>query len=378
MKIAVFTDTFIPNVNGVVTSIVNSSKKLAERGHEIFIFTVKPKIKKRVDLNKNIHVFYYPSVSLFKYPDFSLAMPKPIELTTIIRKIKPDIIHIHTPGLLGINALAIGLFLKIPVIGTYHTLLPDFLKYVPLPKINTSEALNRFTWSYTRNFYNRCNLVITPSIAMKKELKKNKIKKKIIFLSNGVDLKKFHPIKTKKTGTKILHVGRVGYEKNIDILLKSFKELSKTNKKAELIIAGDGPDMQRLKDYAKELNISKKVKFIGIIPNSELPNLYNSADLFATASTIETEGIVILEAMACGLPIVGVNKMAVPSLVKDNKNGFITEPGNTKEIADSMNALLSNKKLRIRMGNESLKVVNDFSLESTIRKLSILYTQIRK
>ncbi|MDD5649958.1 MAG: glycosyltransferase [Candidatus Nanoarchaeia archaeon] len=378
MKIAMFTDTFMPNINGIVTSVRNSSINLAKKGHKIYIFTVKPKDKKFITkLGKNIKIFYYNPINLINYPDFQLVLPRLADMITKIRQIKPDVIHIHTPSFLGWSALLISKMFKIPVVSTYHTLLPDFLKYLPIPNLDNSKTAKKLTWDYTKSFYNRCNLVTTPSIAMKEELRKNGIKKPIVFLSNGVDLNKFKFLKMKKSGNIILHVGRIGYEKNIDVLIKAFNEVLKINKDARLVIAGDGPYLEELKNLTKKLKINKKVKFLGRVNYDELPKLYCSSDVFVTASTVETEGIVILEAMACGLPIIGVNKLAIPTIVKNGKNGFVIEPGDYKNIAKYIIEILKNKEERDKFGKESIKVADKYSLNQVIKQLERIYKNLK-
>ncbi|MBU0929857.1 MAG: glycosyltransferase [Nanoarchaeota archaeon] len=375
MKIAMFTDTFIPNINGIVTSILNSSEALAKRDHKIYIFTAKPKQKEYItkDLSNNISVFYHRRIKIVNYPDFQLAMPGFIDTITKIKKIKPDIIHIHTPSFLGWSALLAAKIFKIPVVGTYHTLLPEFTEYLPLLRFNKNLA-KKLIWNYTKKFYNLCDVITTPSTAMKKELINNNIKKPIHFLSNGVDINKFHPIKIKKNKNTIIHVGRIGYEKSIDVLLKAFKELLNINRNAKLVIAGNGPDLEKLKSFSKELEINKNVKFLGSVNHSKLPFLYCSAEIFVTASTIETEGLVVLEAMACGLSIIGVNSMAIPNIVKNNKNGFISKPGDYKIMAKNINRLLNNKELNHKFSDNSLKLVQNYSLTSVIDKLERLYS----
>ena len=213
---------------------------------------------------------------------------------------------------------------------------------------------------------------------MKNELKKHGIKRQIKFLSNGVDLEKFYPKPVKKNGKTILHVGRISYEKNIDVLIKAFKLVLKKHPNAKLLIVGKGPDMNRLKKEAGSY-LNKNIKFLGPVVHEKLIKVYSGVDIFATASTIETEGLVILEAMACGLPIVGVNALAIPTIVKHGRNGFIAESKDLKEIANYISVLLEKEELRNRFGKESLKIVKNFSLDSIIEQLeSIYYSLIRR
>ncbi|GAG29562.1 unnamed protein product, partial [marine sediment metagenome] len=133
-----------------------------------------------------------------------------------------------------------------------------------------------------------------------------------------------------------------------------------------------------LKLLARKLKINKNVKFLGVVMGKNLVNLYQTSDIFITASTVETEGLVILEAMACGLPIIGVNALAVPTIVKHNKNGFVATPHDEKELADFSVKLLENKNLRNKFGKESLKIVKKYSLDNIINELERIYQHLKK
>jgi len=374
MKIAIFTDTFLPDVNGVVTSVVNATRMLSNKGHKIYIFTSDKAIKLKLEKNMEIHGF--KKLKFLKYPDFWLSAPRFIKCLKRIKKIKPDIIHVHIPSFLGYSAILCSKTFKIPLVATYHTLLPNFLRYLPLPKAERIKIMKDAAWFWTRRFYNRCDLVTTPSNAMKKILAKHRIKKPIKVLSNGVDTNIFKPKKINKTGKKLLHVGRMSHEKNIDLVLKAFKLVLNKKPNTILQIAGHGPELERFKDLTRKLKIGKNVKFLGVVRDNRLVNLYQSSDIFITASTIETEGIVVLEAMACGLPIVGVNALAVPEIVKHNVNGIIANPNNEKELADSTLKLLENKDLREKFGKESLKIVKEYDLNIIINKLEKIYKNL--
>ncbi len=372
MKIAFFTDTFVPQTNGVVTSILNSTDRLARKGHKIMIFS--PKIGKGLNLHKNIKVVELKSFNLLpKYKEMEVRIPTFIKVLKEIRNFNPDIIHIHTPFGIGYEGFLCAKLLKKPLVGTYHTLLPDFLKHVSLAGLEKKEQTKNLTWKYSNLFYNKCDIVITPSDVIKRELKKHGLKSKIEVLSNGVDLNKFYKKKIKKNKLTILHVGRISYEKNVDVVLQAMKIVS-LYKGIRFIIVGGGPDLERLKKYAEGINLD--VEFTGVIKNENLADYYNKADVFITASTIETEGIVILEAMACGLPIVGVNKLAIPEIVKNGKNGFVVKENEPEEMAMSLIKLIKNKSLRNKLGKNSMKIAKMYSLDNTVRKLEQLYKSL--
>lgn len=374
MKIAIFTDTFLPQINGIVTSIINFSKGLSKNGHEIYIFTPKHKEEKNYDFYKNVHIIYFNSTNfLIKYPELKLASPNVLKTIKILKKIKPDIIHTQSPSLHSIIGTLYARIFKIPIITTYHTLLPDFLKHTSLKRMGETKAMIKTTWKFTSLYNNRLNLVITPSKTMKKELIKHGTKNRVLVVSNGFDNKIFYPSKINHKGIKLLHVGRISYEKNIDVILKSIKETLKEYPKIKLDIVGGGPDLNNLKKLSKELVLDKNVKFLGPMKHEKLRGVYSSHDIFITASTIETEGLVILEAMACGLPIIGVNKFAVPEIVKNNINGFIARPDDIKQISSDIIKLINNKNLREKFGRESIKISKKYIVTKSVKKLEKIY-----
>ena len=373
MKIAVFTDTFVPQVNGVVTSILNFTDKLARKGYKIIIFS--PKIGKRLNLHKNIKVVELKSFKLLpKYKEMEVRFPTFLKVIKIVREFNPDIIHLNTPFGIGYEGFLCSKILKKPLVGTYHTLLPDFLKHVTLMGLEKRQSMKVLTWKYSNLFYNKCDLVITPSNIIKKELKRHGLKSKIEVISNGVDLNKFYKKNMKRKKLTILHVGRISYEKNVDVVLQAMKIISEF-KDIKFIIVGIGPDLDKLKEYSRALCLN--VEFTGKIENKDLVNYYNKADIFVTASTIETEGIVILEAMACGLPIVGVNKLAIPEIVKHGRNGFVAKENEPEEMAMYLIKLIKNKNLRKKFGKNSLRISKKYSIEKSIKKLERVY-QIKK
>ncbi len=379
MKIVFFTDTFIPEINGVVISIVNFSKGLAKKGHKVYIFTPIQndiKLREKINLGKNINILYFKSSKFFiDYPNFQLPYPNFIKTLNLVKKINPDIIHTNSPSLHSWTAFICARILNIPIVSTYHTMLPDFLKHTQLKKISNSQLTIFATWKYTKLYYNRCDKIISPSFALKKELIKNGIKNKIEVISNGFDGNLFYPkkIRSLNNNLKILYVGRVSHEKNIDIVIKSFKMVSDKYKNVSLTIVGGGPQFKELKKLTSSLNLDNHVKFLGPIKHRELGKVYNSHDVFLTASDIETEGLVILEAMACGLPIIGVNALAVPEIVKNNKNGFIVRPNNIDEFSKAIEKFIIDKSLISKLGKKSFDISKKYSVRNSLDLLENLY-----
>ncbi|MEJ2267537.1 MAG: glycosyltransferase [Nanoarchaeota archaeon] len=172
---------------------------------------------------------------------------------------------------------------------------------------------------------------------------------------------------------KILHVGRLSYEKNVDVLIFSIKKIIKQYPNIVFDIIGEGPAEDYLKKIAKKLKLQNNINFLGYIPRENLPRIYNSHDIFITASTMETQGLVILEAMASGLPIVAVNKYAIPNLVHHNENGFLAKPGDSNEISKFVIQLIKNKKLRKEFGKNSFELSKKHDLVEVVKKMEEIY-----
>lgn len=361
MNIAYVSDTYYPSVNGIVTSLSNSKRVLEKKGYKIIVLTSK------FGNNEKNDIKVFRSANIFNYPDIKIAFPKKKEVFKVLNEFNPDVIHINMPSLLSLRAIQYAKKKKIRVIGTYHTLLPDFLGHIPIPMIfSNMRFMKKLTWRLSRWIYNKCDYVTTPSEIMKKRLEEKKIKN-VHAISNGVDTNKFKKLKEGKKN-RIIHVGRISYEKNVEVVLKAFDFVNAKIPDSELVIVGSGPDIEKMKNIAKNMISGNNIKFLGLVDHDELPEIYNSGSVFTTASTIETEGLVVLEAMACGLPIVGVDAMAVPSLVKEN--GFIVKPGDAREMGNKIIEALGNKK----MGEKSLKKAQEYSLDKSVDKMMKLYS----
>lgn len=421
MRIAYFTDTFYPKIDGVVTSILNSSKKLIEDKHEILIIAPRYKGMHRELHWPGVTVKRCFSLSLISYPDVKIAIPNFVESYFLIKRWKPDIIHIHTPLLIGYMGTLFSRMFNIPLIGTFHALLTKeeiayfspkrLLKLDRLISTFTSKTKFRLTdkialfrflkelsektkekrmdrwekgyakriiWRLIAIIYNKCDKIIVPSNQIKKVIKPH-VKKEVEVISNGIELKLFRPKSKYKKGTfNLIHVGRVGYEKNVDVVIKSVDIIRKVYPKVKLDVIGPGPALPNLKRLVKKLSLNRNVRFLGKIDYKKLNCFYKKADIFLTASTMETQGLVILEAMASGLPIIGVKKYAIPDLVINDKNGYIVKPFNHRAMAEKTIALLSNPNLIEKFGKESARMVKRHDINITYKRLEELYEKLLK
>ncbi len=326
LKIAFYSDTYLPAVDGVVTSMLTAKAELEKMGHEVFIFTSgDARSKKRYSSR---HVFVMQGVNFRPYPQYKLAI-FPYHAVFKAQSLNLDLIHAQTPFAIGFTALLTAKLLKYPIVGSYHTMVNNKALEAYHPKnARIKKFTTKYLWKYTKFFYRRCDATIAPSGVVEKILKRYKIKN-VHIVPNAIDTKRFNPMITgdyfrKKLGIKdrekvVLYLGRISREKNIDVLLKAAHELRRRGD-IRFIIGGTGPMLASYQEMARRLGLSN-VSFLGFISDVALPSLYAASDMLCTPSTFETQGIVPLEAMATGKPVVAANALALKEIVKNGKNG---------------------------------------------------------
>ncbi len=389
MKIAYVNDTYYPTVNGVVVAIENSTQLLGKQ-HEVRLYVPSCKMKNSIRKEGNVVVERYASVPLPVYKDFQIVMLDFFRFNNSLDKFNPDIVHIHSPGVIGIAAMIWAVRKHKPVISTYHALLAESsLAYVSpyrlMPWINMldkgrsgmGENLpKKAMWKIFNPFFNRSTLVIAPAKSAAREAVKHGIRRPVEVVSNGMDLDLFPAKEKYQRSGRIIHVGRLGYEKNIDMVIKMFAILTKKYPKLVLDILGDGPARKSLTELAYKLGIAERVNFEGWKERKSLGEWYRRSDVFVTASGMETQGLVILEAMLSGLPVVGFDKYAIPDMVKNGITGYVVPMGKWKEMADKVEEILEDEKLQERMGREGRKQAEKHDVRICVKRLEKIYQRI--
>ena len=401
MRIAYFTDGYLPGVNGV-SYVVDTHARLLAENNQVEIFAPAYGWWNRNETGKNLKIFRYKSFPWPMYKDVHLAVPNIWKMIEEVNRFSPDVIHIHTPFSMGLSGILIAKLKKIPLVGTYHTLFSEVLVYVSpkkmldkylaaIEKAMTGVGVNielrnlrgngtggeklqqKMAWNMVNKIYGYCDAVICPTEAIKKELVKRRFNKKLWVISYGIDRKVFKPNGKLVKEKIILHSGRLAFEKNVDVVLKAFKLVTEKIPDSRLVIAGDGPANKSLKELARNLGLGKKVTWLGMVPRQRLPQIYQRAALFVTASTMETLGMVVLEALACGVPVVGVNKYALRDLILEDENGLIAEPGKPKALAAAMIKVLKDERLREKFSTGAIRSVQNHELDKTKKQLESLY-----
>lgn len=374
MKIGMFTDTWLPTMDGVVNTIIQFRKALENNGHEVFIFA--PGEKDRVDPNDD-HVFRFKGKTFKMYPEYKLAFYPSKRIHDLIVENDIDIIHNHGVAFMGIKAMVASKFLGLPCVFNFHTKVTEAIHYYP---VNLSDdLLKRLTWIYLRYLLRRSNAVIAPSEQALNELKEecpNMRYSKAV--APGIDKDRYHrdvdgsQIRQQMDldGSDVLiHVGRISKEKNLDLIFDSLPLIKNQNGNVHLLVVGDGPAKNYYQRHVREKGLGDYVTFTGFVPEEDLPKYYAAADTFVMSSRFETLGIVLIEALATGTVVAGINHGVIPDIINHGKNGFLF--GDTKEdCAEKIAMALENRDMVMKNGNGM-----NFSNKTACKKLEKVYKE---
>lgn len=395
--------------NGVAVFSRNLALGLVKRGHEVLVIAPSFDGKFHIDNDNGIKTVHLTSAKFPFYPDQINAVPERKEILglpmprlaykngiwwstralTEVKKVlddfNPDVIHLQTAETIALAIIHYVRKHNTPLVTTGHA-YPDnitgqfkFLKPVKKPVDATVRA-------YMASFLKHAEYATMPTeMAIEDLVPKNRkhFKVPVEALSNGVDLSEYKPGKPSveilekyhinMKVPRVLYVGRVDPEKSIENVVEAFSMASKSVVDAEFLIVGDGIARPALEKLVAEKNLGDKVKFLGRVMPPDLYEIYKTGTLFATASETETQGIVLIEASATGLPLVAVDAGAVKELCQNKRNGILCEPGNIAQMAKAMVEILSNKTLRERYGKESLEIAKSHDINHTLSRFEEIY-----
>lgn len=333
-----FADSFHPTVDGAVVAMETVSRGLEDRGHEVVMLA--PDTPSRPQLPRKVH--YLPAREFKRYPGYRIVF-SPADMLEFLRGEKVDVIHSHGIASMGILSLTAAKVLKVPHVLTFHTMANEAVRhYSPLPV--RDDLLVGLVWVYLRNLLKRPEVVIAPSAPIRDELIENGVKmKRCEVIPTGVDCKRFTPERYDKSflqrfglsGKRVLlHVGRLSREKRLDIVLRAVATLASRMPDLRLLVVGKGPAEGEYRALARQLKIDDRVVFAGFLPDEDLPRAYASVDALVIASTFETQGLVVLEALASGTPVIGMRCRAIPEFVKEGKNGCLFDEDSCPEAIE--------------------------------------------
>lgn len=352
MRIGLFTDTYPPYINGVSTSIAMLKTALEKQGHEVFIVTVNADKLKYQTEDKIIRI---PGIPIGIY-DYRLTGIYPLRAIEKIRKWNLDIIHSHTEFGVGTFARLLAKQFDIPLVHTYHTMYEDYVHYITKGYFNRS---SKKIVEYLTKFY--CDKTATELIVPTKKTydlfkEKYKVDRNVHIVPTGIEVERFYKEQFKKPeidelrrqfGIKkddfvILFVGRLGEEKSVDLLIEAQVSLVRTNPNCKLLIVGDGPDKEKFDNLVRKFHLQNNVIMTGKVPWEDVPKYYMLADIFATASKTETQGLTVIEAMAASKPVLAINDEAFQMVVVNDLNGYLF--ANKRQYKKLVRSLMDDKE----------------------------------
>lgn len=330
MRIAMFTNNYKPYIGGVPISIEHLAEALRGLGHKVWVFA--PSYKNQ---EEEPYVIRYPSLPLSV-----VGAPVPNVLTKLfaqkIEELRIDVIHVHHPALVGNVALALKRKLRIPVVFTYHTRYEEYLHYIA--GLKQIEAHTGIMEKYLRYFCTHCDLLVAPTPGIRDYLQKKNLRTPIAVLPTGIPAESFLPDQGRAEHIRKEYLGaadhmfctvsRLAKEKNIYFQLEGLaclkRLLQKTGRSFKHLMIGDGPERRSFEKRVRELGLADEIVFVGNVPNAEIKNYQVASDLFLFTSKSETQGIVLLEAMAAENPVVAVEASGVCDVVCNGENGYRT------------------------------------------------------
>ena len=378
MRIGFFTDSYKPYISGVVHSIETFSRELKKLGHEVTIFA--PNYPTAAEEEK---VFRFPSIPAVRHPGFYISIPLAPGLTRFLEENAPDIVHVHSPFIMGRVGARVAKSRHLPLVFTYHTLYDQYTHYVPFARQISRDLTRKFCI----DFCNRCDLVITPTGVIGKQIKEMGVSAPIQSLPTGINQEEFagadrdwlrRTYGIKEEEFVLLFVGRMSREKNVGFLIKVLKLImGGYGLSAKLVLVGEGPETENLKTLVAEQGLVHQVIFTGKISRENLIRAYSGADLFVFASVTETQGLVIGEAKAAGVPVVAVDAFGVSEMVVNGEEGYLV-PQDEQLFVSRVVTILKKPQLRKKMIRQVLVNAANLSAQDCAQKLAHFYQQLHE
>ena len=325
MRIGLFSDTYLPDVNGVVSSVDTLRIALEKLGHDVYVVCPSNTVH-RVTWDGN--VLRIPGLKLKAIYGYTIASANHRKAEKMLAELNLDIIHVHTEFGIGFFARKIAKKYHIPIVATYHTFYEDYTHYVNIFNIKMIEDISKMTIvRMSEKLCNGVNALIVPTVKTKNKLYEYGVYNRMYVVPTGLDLDKLRETgyaerKFPEDTFVLCYVGRLAEEKSVDILIQAMELCKRRDLNVGLLVVGDGPDKEKLEQAAKELSVSDMVCFVGKIEHSEVGSYYNQANAFVSASLTETQGLTFIEAMATGLPVLAKDRIALNNVLIDKENGF--------------------------------------------------------
>lgn len=391
MKIAVFTDSYQPYVSGVVRSIDTFGAELLELGHDVYVFGPRYYTSDETDTDEAApgddrptadKVFRFWSIPVPMYRGFTAPVPISGQADDLLDELGIDIIHSHTPFAMGTLGAVLAKRRNVPLVFTHHTMYHEYVHYLP----GARTVLRQMMLRYVGNYCRRADLVVTPTpqirdFALKEYDLQGKWVEAIptgirlddyrngdpLWVHNELGIPREHPV--------LVFVGRLGLEKNVGFLLKMLAIVNERMPDVHLVLVGDGPERSGLIQTAQELGLTERFHLTGTLAKNEVSDVFHGADLFVISSTSETQGLATLEAMAAGLPVVGVDAPGTRDMVEHGRQGLLTAK-DPQAFAAAVVRLLGDDKLREQYRRASATRAEMFTARGMALRLVDAYERV--
>jgi glycosyltransferase involved in cell wall biosynthesis len=376
MNIGIFTNAYHPIISGVVNAIALFRRGLAGLGHRVFVFA--PAFPGFRDEEEDIYRFR--SVNLTSKVKFPLALPYSHRIFRIIPGLKLDVIHTHHPFILGEVGAHFARKFKIPLVYTFHTQFEQYAHYIPFNQ-DLVKMLARLS---VINYTQKCDCIITPAPSIRDLLLSYGVTQRLELLPNAIDLDSFgkgdgsavrREYSIPADAVVLLYVGRMGLEKNLGFLLQSFHKILETGKKVRLLVVGEGPEEEAVREQARRMGLEGNAIFTGRIEYSGIPAFYDAADFFVMSSVTEVKPLALLEAMASGLPVVAVAASGSSDTITQGVDGILTELSLENFTAACLE-LVNDIDKRREMSRNARKTSARYSIGETSRRLAGVYEEL--
>ena len=379
MHIAFFTNFYLPVVNGVSSSVESFRKELTRQGNNVFVFAQSDgKYEDQAPF-----IFRYPSLTLPVYVEVPAVIPVSPFVDQLLPSLKLDVIHTHHPVLLGQTAARKAAEMDLPLVFTFHTQYREYTHYIPLPQEAIQEFLKGAVETWLRDFMGLCQHIVIPSESMKEILIRDYgLRARYTVIPTGIDLEPYQLADREALrasrgwqADKILvSTGRLAQEKNWPTLIRAAQKVYQKHPDLRLVLIGSGPKKSALQELASKLDMAERVTFTGELPFSDVIVYLKAADIFGFASVTETQGLVTMEALAAGLPVVAVDGSGTRDIVDNGEQGFLVR-NDADELAASVNRLLESPEMMRKFHLRAIEKVKVFDIKICARQLLSVYEQ---
>lgn len=375
MRVVFFTNSYKPTISGVVTSISHYRRGLVEAGHEVSL--IAPRYDDYRD--QEPYVFRFPAIDLNDAANISIAMPFKSLMGPTLWGIQPQLVHSQHPILMGDIGAAFAQELGIPLVFTFHTRYEQYIQqYIPI----APELSGKVVDTILRRYLEKCSHVVVPTPSIRRLVEAYDLDLPVTVIPTPVDLRDYEALEPARVRQQwglagkemLLFVGRLSAEKNLDFLIETFVAIRAERPRAHLVIVGDGPERKKLEKLAERLAVSSQIHFVGTVEHCEVPHYAAAADLFVFPSTTETQGLVLVESMAAGTPVVAISAPGPVDVL--SVGGGLLVKGGARAFARGVIALLADPPRRQALGEEAQRVARRYTIPFAVEQLVRVYERV--